>query len=337
VNSSDNIYNGSTGSPSNDEDDETIASGGMSSDDQKMNNEDPSNRVHRSNFLRYIPIHYSPFTYMVMALIDLEANYFTYLAYRYTTLPSVSLLDALALPSAMFFSFFILRRSYNFFHCVGAVVCLIGVALNVVSDYDDDGSIYPYELFGDGLAILGALLFGLSNTLTEKVVKQVGSNVEYMGMLGFFGSILALIQSLCLERSQWQKLVRSKSFHVDNQSDPYSLHCTQQKTLLLFTCCVLLSTTVYVCLSRFLITSEAAFFNLSMLTADFWAVFLGESLDDVVPSQLFWVALVLSILGVVIYEMGPSPSDSGSGETTECAAEDEEDVELTKISVSVIS
>jgi len=308
-----------------------------------------NNNISTYRFLGYISINHSPYTYMFMAFIDLQANYFTYLAFRYTTLPSVSLLDALALPSAMLFSYILLNRSYRSFHCIGAFICLVGVGLNVVSDYDhekansqidvDDeissskGTLYPYELFGDGLAIVGAIFYGLSNTWTEKVVKTSKNNIEYLGMLGFFGTIMASIQAILLERSQWSKFSR---FKLDDPDllDSSVLHCTPEKTILLFTSCIFLTTTVYISLSRFLISSEAAFFNISMLTADFWAVFLGESLNDIIPSSLFWIALLLSLLGVVIYEMGPSPIDDSNVLGTVLS---EDEVELTKVSVSVIS
>jgi hypothetical protein len=154
-------------------------------------------------------------------------------------------------------------------------------------------------------------------------------------MLGFFGTIMALIQSVILERGQWSKFMRSKIYHPDSLLDPTVLHCTQEKTFLLFASCIFLTTMVYISLSRFLISSEAAFFNISMLTADFWAVFLGESLDDIMPSSLFWVALMLSLVGVIVYEMGPSPIEDNHVGTA--LSNEDEEVELTRVSVSIIS
>ena len=46
-----------------------------------------------------LPLHGPPCVYLAMAFVDVEANYLTVLAYRYTTLTSISLFDALAIPS----------------------------------------------------------------------------------------------------------------------------------------------------------------------------------------------------------------------------------------------
>jgi len=62
----------------------------------------------------------------------------------------------------------------------------------------------------------------------------------------------------------------------------------------------------YVGASRFLMISEAAFLNLSFLTGDFWSLAFSVVAERIVPSPLFFVALTLTISGVVIYEMGPS-------------------------------
>eukprot|EP00977_Amphora_coffeiformis_P001548 scaffold296_cov102-Amphora_coffeaeformis.AAC.36 len=59
--------------------------------------------------------------------------------------------------------------------------------------------------------------------------------------------------------------------------------------------------------SIFLIMSEAAFFNLSLLTGDLWSVLFSIVAERIIPQSLFFVALVFVISGVVIYEMAPSP------------------------------
>jgi len=73
--------------------------------------------------------------YFLMAVMDVEANFFTILAFRYTSLTSITLLDALAIPGAMIASKFLLRCKYRRAHLLGAGICIAGTILNVFSDY----------------------------------------------------------------------------------------------------------------------------------------------------------------------------------------------------------
>ena len=64
----------------------------------------------------------------------------------------------------------------------------------------------------------------------------------------------------------------------------------------------------YIGASHFLIISDAAFFNLSLLTGDLWSVIFSVIAEHIVPEPLFFAALMLVLSGVVMYEMAPSPA-----------------------------
>ncbi len=49
------------------------------------------------------------------------------------------------------------------------------------------------QAIGDVLVLCGAILYGISNVAQEFVVKNF-SRVEYLGMIGLFGSIISAIQ-----------------------------------------------------------------------------------------------------------------------------------------------
>lgn len=59
---------------------------------------------------------------------------------------------------------------------------------------------------------------------------------------------------------------------------------------------------------RFLILSEAALLNLSLLTSDLWAVVFSIFMVAAVPGAAYYGALLLIIAGIVLYEAGPSPT-----------------------------
>ena len=70
----------------------------------------------------------------------------------------------------------------------------------------------------------------------------------------------------------------------------------------------------YVGASHFLVLSEAAFFNLSLLTGDLWSVLFSVVAERIVPQPLFFAALAAVLSGVVVYEMAPSPALEKQGE-----------------------
>lgn len=258
---------------------------------------------------RRIPIYASIKMYILMAVLDVEANYLIYLAFRYTTLTSVSLLDALAIPSAMICSKLILKRRYSCIHFIGALLCILGIFTNVLGDYqeeegnaeqvDDDGidnDKYPYKVSGDILAIFGALTYGLNDVLTERIVKNHNVN-EYLGMIGLFGSIVCLIQMWILEGEAIHE------FFARDRGE-----CSTSKGFSLLFACALFSIVSYAGMSRFLISSEAALLNLSLLTGDLYAALFIVVEQNIVPTFHFWISLFLIVIGVFVYEMAASPS-----------------------------
>lgn len=247
----------------------------------------------------------SPLLYLGMAFLDAQANFLTILAFRFTTLISVSLIDALAIPSAMFFSRLILGRKYKPTHLLGSMICVLGVAVNILGDYwndnqvnDDDNQevdkLTSQQALGDFLALCGALLYGLNDVLTERVVKNIGPVNEYLGMVGLFGCIICFLQSLILER------YAILSFYKN-------ANCGGSESSLFLMTAVIFGVSSYIGMSHFLVRSEAALLNLSLLTGDFWAAGFSIVAEGIVPSAIFWLSLVLVIIGVFTYELSPSP------------------------------
>lgn len=252
-------------------------------------------------FCRVLPLEASPWAYLGIAFLDVEANYMTVLAYRYTTITSITLFDALAIPSAMILSWIFLGRRYTSIHYCGVIVCMSGVVYNVLADYETNlnstsgSKEYPNKVLGDVLAISGGIVYGANDTLAETAVRRFGGPTEFLGMLGLFGLIISIIQAVILERSEIVEF-----FQGGNA-------CSVPTGLGLLLAYVFTNTLSYVGASRFLLLSEATFLNLSFLTGDFWSLFFSIVAERIVPSPLFFVALTLTISGVLIYELGPSP------------------------------
>lgn len=276
-----------------------------------------------------IPLHQSPRTYLTIAFLDVYANYTTILAFKYTTITSVSLFDALAIPSAIIVSKYFFGRNYTKVHYMGVLVCFVGIVINVFVDYQHDKNLteeagninggqkesmqdelleeeYPHKTLGDFLAIMGGLLFGIDNTLAEVTVRN-GTLVEYIGCMTFFASIISFVQALTLERDEIQDFFTQSSESTDVGDDGDTNNCAPHEASLLFFGFMFGSMVNYLGISAFLQISDAAFFNLNLLTGDAWAVAFSIFAEGIIPPPLFYVALIITISGVFIYETAPSP------------------------------
>lgn len=305
-----------------------------------------------------IPLHAPVWAYVLLALLDVEANYVSVLAFKYTTLISVNVFDALTIPTAMILSKLFLRRSYVWVHVLGATICMGGIVLNVWSDYasdqeesssaggDQGGNAqedqeYPHKFWGDMLAISGGLLWGLNNVLHELSIKSYGGPIENLGMRGLFGTLISIAQVAIFERDDLMAM-----FDTTTTST-----CGTGEGILLLLAYVFSLALIYLGGAYFLLVSESALYNLSLLTSDFFTVVFSVVAEHIVPPPLFFVALVWIVGGVVLYETGPSPiadsdetyhgqdEEENNGLENSCAGQelqqlDEEIVEVTPLGLA---
>ncbi|MGH0140475.1 UNVERIFIED_CONTAM: hypothetical protein FKN15_071990 [Acipenser sinensis] len=146
--------------------------------------------------------------YMLLGIVDVEANYMVVKAYQYTTLTSVQLLDCFVIPVLMALSWFILRTRYRVIHYVAVCICLLGVGAMVGADVlagRDQGASTNIFL-GDSLVLMSAALYAVSNVCQEYTVKNL-SREEFLGMIGMFGTIFSGLQLAILEHSEIPKII----------------------------------------------------------------------------------------------------------------------------------
>ncbi|XP_036417697.1 solute carrier family 35 member F2 isoform X2 [Colossoma macropomum] len=251
--------------------------------------------------------------YILLGLADVEANYAVVKAYQYTTLTSVQLLDCFIIPVLMILSWFFLKARYKIIHYVAVCVCLAGVGAMVGADLlagRDQGSTSNI-LLGDGLVILSATLYAVSNVCQEYTVKN-RSRVEFLGMLGLFGTLISGIQLGVLEHVQLARI-----------------QWTWQIALLLsgFVLCMY---TLYSCMPMVMEVTSATAVNLSLLTADLFSLFCGLFLFQYSFSGLYVVSLVVITVGFIMFNAVPTPnptpeSVSGEGGCDNQAAEFDEE------------
>ncbi|XP_042286045.1 solute carrier family 35 member F2 isoform X1 [Thunnus maccoyii] len=238
--------------------------------------------------------------YLVMGLADVEANYAVVKAYQFTTLTSIQLLDCFVIPVLMLLSWFLLKTRYRMIHFVAVMVCLLGVGAMVGADIlagRDQGSTSDVVL-GDGLVLLSAVLYAVSNVCQEYTVKNL-SRVEFLGMMGLFGTLISGIQLTVLEIGAVQAI--KWDFRIS----------------MLFAVYALCMYALYSFMPVVVKMTSATAVNLSLLTADLFSLFCGIFLFHYTFSALYIISFVVITAGFVLFNAVPTYSalpESGSSE-----------------------
>ncbi|XP_038565355.1 solute carrier family 35 member F2-like isoform X1 [Micropterus salmoides] len=239
--------------------------------------------------------------YLVMGLADVEANYAVVKAYQLTTLTSIQLLDCFVIPVLMVLSWFLLKTRYRLVHFVAVIVCLLGVGAMVGADIlagRDQGSTSDVIL-GDSLVLLSAVLYAVSNVCQEYTVKNL-SRVEFLGMMGLFGTLISGIQLAVLETHAVAEIKWDFSISM------------------LFAVFVVCMFGLYSFMPVVVKMTSATAVNLSLLTADLFSLFCGIFLFQYTFSTLYIVSFVVITVGFVMFNTVPTysalPESSSSEE-----------------------
>ncbi|EJU03675.1 DUF914-domain-containing protein [Dacryopinax primogenitus] len=231
------------------------------------------------------------YKYIFLAACDVEGNYTVVLAYEYTTLLSCMLLDAWAIPVCIGLSWLYMRTRLHWSQYVGVLVCIAGLGLLVTSDEITDKDWQSSDMVrGDILMIIGATLYGVSNA-TEELFVRNRPLYEVVGQMGFWGVIINGCQAAGLEH----KLMTEVTWNGPVIG-----------LLFAYTAAMLILYTVAPLLYRM---TSAAYYNLSLLTSDFYGLLFGLFLYHYAPFWLYFPAFAVVILGLIIYYWHQKPED----------------------------
>jgi len=225
--------------------------------------------------------------YLILAFLDVEGNYFVVLAYRYTTITSCTLINFWAIVVVVVISFVFLKVRYRWSQISGIVLCIGGLSLllarDAVTGRSTPGTVST-ELKGDLFMLLGATLYGFTNVAEEFLVSKAPL-YEVVGQIGFWGMLINGAQAGIFDR---------KSFRTatwDGKAGGY------------FTGFTLLMFIFYTTVPILLRLASAAFFNISLLTSNFYGVAIGIKLFGQVLDRFYPLAFVMVVLGLLVYFM----------------------------------
>lgn len=258
-----------------------------------------------TNFRLQTPWH----AYLLLAILDVEANYLTMLSFKHTSLSSSMLLTSLSVFSTLLFRRCIFGKSctsYNYKKILGIFISVFGACIWIRKDFyqnshDIISSSSRYTMVGDCLAVASALIYGLNDVLLEYTVKSNNDRIEYLGMIGMFGFLFSfLIQAPIFERDDIADLMYNFSDTNFNFADAWVL-------ALVF---ILMMSYFYISVTIFLSVNDATILNLSLQSSPLWAVILttvmtvgGDASKLQLPSIIFFVALAMVVFGMCLYEI----------------------------------
>jgi solute carrier family 35 protein F1/2 len=183
-------------------------------------------------------------------------------------------------------SFLFLKVRYGAMQILGIFVCVAGMGLLLASDHITGATNFPAEnqLKGDLFALLGATFYGLSNAFQEFLVSK-RPMYEVVGQLAFWGMIINGVQAGIFDREAFRGAVAVYQAKIGGYIAGFDL--------LLF---------IFYSLAPIVFRmSSAAFFNISLLTGNFWGTIVGIHVFHLKVHWLYPVAFVLILCGLFVY------------------------------------
>ncbi|KAJ6621359.1 DUF914-domain-containing protein [Mycena sp. CBHHK59/15] len=231
--------------------------------------------------------------YLILAACDVEGNFMVVKAYQYTDLLSCMLLDAWAIPVCMAFSYLYMRPKYHWTQILGVFICISGLGLLVGSDEltKKDWTAMSRGK-GDAFMIAGATLYGFTNA-TEELFVRKRPLYEVVGQLGMFGFFICGAQAAGLEHAQ-MKTVTWDRMTIG--------------LIIAYTAAMFILYTVAPLLYRM---ASSAYYNLSLLSSDWYGLIFGLGLYHYSPYWLYFVAFALVLAGLITYFWHSTPEEQG--------------------------
>lgn len=232
--------------------------------------------------------------YLILTLGDFEAGYLYIKAFGYTDLMSCMLLDAWTIPVCMLVCWAAMRVRYHWTQILGVVICIGGLALLVTSDLLTGKNGNPARSGeGDGFMLAASTLFGFVNAAEEFYVRR-SPLYEVLGQMGLWGMVASSVQSLILERQKWKTSTWDGATAGLLMGNTISVFIIYTLQMMLFR------------------VASSPYFNISLLTSDFYGLLFGLFLFRYSPYWLYFVAFAIVISGLVIYFWHATPEGQGT-------------------------
>lgn len=230
--------------------------------------------------------------YIILAASDVEGNFLVVKAYQTTNILSCMLLDTWAIPGCMFFTWVYFRTKFHWTQYLGVFICIVGMGLLVTSDQTHNSSTGPGKSMvkGDMLMLAGATLYGFTNATEEFFVRKAPL-YQVVGQMGMWGLIINGIQAAALE-------------HKGMKTAPWDARTVGY--IIIYTLSMFILYTIAPILYRL---ASSTYFNLSILSSDFYGLFIGIFVFKLNPYWLYFPAFAVVLSGLVVYFWHTAPEE----------------------------
>jgi len=186
-----------------------------------------------------------------------------------------------------------MRPHYHWTQLLGVLISVGGLGMLVASDHITNKDYHAANMVkGDMFMIAGSTLYGFTNAYEEFFVRQ-SPLYEVVGQMGLWGTIINGIQAAGLEHRQIREA-------------PWTGAVVG--LLLAYTAAMLTLYTVAPLLYRL---ASSAYFNLALLSSDFFGLLFGLFLFHYSPYWLYFPSFTVVLSGLVVYFWHSKPEDQG--------------------------
>lgn len=223
--------------------------------------------------------------YPLIAFFDVQANCAAVRSLAFADYVSVGLILNLTIPFVSLLSCIMRGRKYSWRHVVGCGIASAGGAvLFLGSYYRDQERGTSQQTYGCFLALLAALMYGACNVTNQLClnVKDVDQIIESVGLIGSWGSVIAMVQMILFERVQ----VTAIAWTGD--------------VSLCFAAYILAMFAFYLLVSLLPQVSSSPIYNLSILASNLYLAFASYYLFVENPHDYFSLALALVLVGLTM-------------------------------------
>ncbi|GAA55032.1 solute carrier family 35 member F1 [Clonorchis sinensis] len=243
--------------------------------------------------------------YIFAGLIDTHANWSFVAAYKFTSVTSIQLLDCLTIPVAVLLSIIFLRTRFFWTHYAAVIICLAGAGGMVATDVlvnptgpqipmnGSGNTTVPDEsssnvILGDFLVIVGSVAYAASNVLQQYLVIRYGF-VDFLAFVSLAALVPTAIYSLTLERAALFSIFSGSA----SSNHALIFGCLAGYVAAMFS--------LYSLMPYVLAKTSAVLVNLSLLTADVYALLMGIYLFHYGFHVLYLLCFSVILFGVGLF------------------------------------
>ncbi|KAI5425515.1 hypothetical protein KIW84_031354 [Lathyrus oleraceus] len=275
--------------------------------------------------------------YFLLGFADAQGCYLVIKAYQYSSITSVTLLDCWTVPWVILLTWIVLGTRYSLWQLFGGTLCVLGLSLVLLSDTRDGGDGGGSKIIlGDVLVIVGTVFYAISNVGEEFCVKKK-DRVEVVAMIGVYGFLVTAVEvypSYCSNLVfQWKPNTTNLNcffcliIWFSFLTSLFDRSVLELKTLesIKWSADIVLafagygvSSFVFYSLAPFVLKlSGSTMFNLSLLTADMWAVVFRVFFYHQKVDWLYFLSFAVVGIGLTIYSTTEKKSVHAAATTIE--------------------